>query len=76
MRNGKDILKYAERYWKKHPEAKEIFELFQTSEKEYYEALRHMGILPFEDLHLEPSNSAEVQFNAGASKTGFITRED
>ena len=69
MKNGKDILKYAERYWKSHPEEKEIFELFQTSEKEYYEALRHMGILPFEDLHLEPSNSAEVQFNADVSTT-------
>jgi len=64
MKNGKDILKYADRYWKRHPEEKEIFELFQTSEKEYYEALRHMGILPFEDLRLEPSNSAEVQFES------------
>ena len=67
MKNGKDILKYAERYWEKHPQEKEIFELFQVSEKEYYETLRHMGILPFQDLHLEPSNSAEVQFSADVS---------
>lgn len=63
-----NLVEYVQDYLKQNPKAKEIFELFKVSEKEYFEALRYSNIYPPNFL-LQPLNSAQGDFDVNVSTT-------
>ena len=63
----KNLFEYVKDYLEKNPEAKEIFELFKISEKEYLESLKYISFnRTFVSVESMSSNKGE--FNVDISK--------
>jgi len=62
----KNLFEYVKDYLEKNPEAKEIFELFKISEKEYLESLKYISFnRTFVSVESMSSNKGE--FNVDIS---------
>jgi DNA-directed RNA polymerase specialized sigma subunit len=62
----KNLFEYVKKYLEKNPDAKEIFELFKISEKEYLECLKYIS---FERtfVSVESMSSNKGEFNVDIS---------
>lgn len=66
MEKKSNLFEYVQNYLNQNPKAKEIFELFKVSEKEYIEALKYSNIyLP--NFLLQPLNSTQGDFDVNVS---------
>lgn len=66
MKKKLNLFEHLQDYLNQNPKAKEIFELFKVSEKEYVEALKYSNIYPPNFL-LQSLNSTHGDFDVSVS---------